>query len=158
MDRRTVGDRQRPSAAVAQRLARLLGIVEALAERPHRRRELARRFSVSERQVTDDLGVLNLAGIAVRRTEHGYVLDRAALAVPGPVAPGEAVSVQGGSVRLVRVVPKGTVTWVEEAIEPQPPAHLLRWVVPDRAPRGLYPLNAALRRWLRGQAQRDRTP
>lgn len=70
MGRRTVGDCQRLSPAVGQRL---LGIVQALSERPHRRRELARQFGVIKRQITSDLQVIRQGlGIEVVSTDEGY--------------------------------------------------------------------------------------
>lgn len=141
----------RDRSGVAQRQRRLLGIVAALAERPQRRRALAERFGVSERQITDDLTTLRQAGIGVSRTPAGYALAWDVLP-PIPFTSEPLVSVRGRLVRLVRLVPRGTVSWVEELIEPQPPESLLRAAVPDRAPRGLYPLTPALRRWLRERA------
>lgn len=92
----------RSSSPGVHRLCRLLGIIVALAERPHQRRELAERFGVSERQITNDLAVLRQAGITVDRTPQGYRLAREVFPFPGPVAPGELVSVQGSAVRAAR--------------------------------------------------------
>ena len=136
--------------AVAQRLSRLVRLVTLLASRPHRRRELAELFGVSERTMTKDLATLVAAGVRVVHTSDGYVVHAAPALTAPQVAPGLAVSLHRDIVWLVSLVPRGYMTWVERRVSPQPPKELLwRAVGRDRNRRALYPLTPELAAWAR---------
>lgn len=148
-----------------QRLVRLLRIVSTLSTRPHKRRELANLFGVSERQIQDDIALLRRAGIEIVSVPwRGYVVRNLSL-LPGlsahrgeqgyrlvadRLAPGYVVSVQGPLIRLVWLAQKGSLHWVEEEVTPQPPERLL-WaaVAPAHGRRGLYPLTPTLAEWVK---------
>lgn len=73
-------------SSMTAHIARLFALMWLLMEEPrcHQRRALAARFSVSERQITKDLAVLE-AGLRcrIRASPTGYYLDPALrLAVP----------------------------------------------------------------------------
>jgi len=136
------------------RLARLFRILTLLATRTYTRRQLAHALGISERRLQQDLAMLAQAGIAIERLEHGGYRLRTLPppGVPNWIAPGYAVSVQGSTLRLVYLQPRGLVSWVEEAVDPQPPLELLRAAVDDPCPpRALFPLTEELRAWLRAQ-------
>jgi len=59
-----------------RRLARVLGIIRDIGDRPMLRRELAERYEVSERTITKDLELLRYgAGIRIGHDNRGYYME-----------------------------------------------------------------------------------
>jgi predicted DNA-binding transcriptional regulator YafY len=63
---------------MVHRLTRLLSIYDLLSEEPWTRRDLAARFSVSERRIQGDLAILRASGVVVWRVpkKRGYRAHR----------------------------------------------------------------------------------
>jgi len=132
------------------RLGRLLAILAALAGGARTRAELARLFATSERTIQKDVSTLAREGLVTHGREGYQLTSRARPVAPGqPIAPGFAVSVSRRRVELVRLRPRGTVTWVEEPVRPQPPADLLRpYQTAGDGERRLHALTSELVEWV----------